>query len=256
MPDRHGPYRRLRFLLEIDGVAKAGFSRCQVPENRTQVVEYREGTDPPTMRKLWGLSTPTPLVLESGVTDDSVELFEWRQSVQRGDVDEARGPIAVVILDEEGNPGPRWELRNAWPARYEGPTLDASTSDAAIERLVVVHEGMRRVPVADDESSDETDEAPPEPDEPDDSTTDETADGDDEPADGVPTKGWPTGPRRIPTDKRIGPYAKPKAHEPTEPTESDDSTTDGGGNGKLRREKDPRSIRSRTDTDDESETTK
>lgn len=144
MPDRHGPYRRVRFLLEIDGIAKAGFSRCHLPANRSDVIEYREGTDPPTPRQLWGLNQFEPLVLESGVTDDSIMLFEWRHSVEQGQVDEARSQIALVLLDEEGEPGPRWEFRNAWPARYEAPNLAAKGKDVAIERLEVVHEGMER----------------------------------------------------------------------------------------------------------------
>lgn len=145
MPDSHGPYHNARFLLEIDDIVRAGFSSCTIPENSTESVEYREGTDPPTMRKLWGLNDYGTLTLESGVTDDSIELFEWRQLVERGELDDARRSIAVVVLDEEGNPGPRWEFRKAWPTNYDAPELDASGSDVAVESLEIEHEGMERV---------------------------------------------------------------------------------------------------------------
>lgn len=145
MPDRHGPYRRTRFLLEIDGVAKAGFSRCRLPANRTDVVEYREGNDPPTPRKLWNLNEYGHLVLESGVTDDSIMLYEWRDLVEQGKMGEARRSIAVVVLDEEGGSGPRWEFRRAWLAGYEAPDLAATGDGVAVERLEIVHEGMERV---------------------------------------------------------------------------------------------------------------
>ncbi len=145
MPDRHGPYRNARYLLEFDDLVKAGFSSCTIPENSTEAVEYREGTDPPTMRKLWGLNDFGTLTLESGVTDDSIELFEWRQQVERGNLDEARQSIAVIVLDEEGNPGPRWEFRRAWPTAYDAPDLDASGSEVAIESLEIEHEGMERI---------------------------------------------------------------------------------------------------------------
>jgi phage tail-like protein len=134
----------MRFIVELDGIVKAGFSCCHIPENRTNVVKYREGNDPPTRRKLWGLNEYGPLVLENGVTDDSVVLYEWRKKVEQGQVDEARGTVAVVLLDEEGNPGPRWEFKQAWPARYQAPKLDANRDAVAIERLVIVHEGMQR----------------------------------------------------------------------------------------------------------------
>lgn len=145
MPDRHGPYRNTRFLLEIDGIAIASFSRCRLPTATSDVIEYREGNDPPTARKLGGLNEYGPLVLERGVTDDSIALFEWRKMVEQGKLDDARRNVAVVLLDEEGQPGPRWEFSDAWPARYDAPTLDALGETVAIERLEVVNEGFERV---------------------------------------------------------------------------------------------------------------
>ncbi len=153
MPDRHGPYRRMRFLLEIDGIAKAGFSRCWLPANTTEPIEYREGTDPPTPRKLWGLNEYSRLVLESGVTDDSIALFEWRKLVEQGKLRAARRKIAVVVLDEEGGSGPRWEFRKAWLAHYGAPDLQALGKDVAVERLEIVHEGMERTNGQTDEES-------------------------------------------------------------------------------------------------------
>jgi phage tail-like protein len=144
VPDRHGPYRNVRFILEIDGVAKAGFSRCRLPETSTDVVEYREGNDPPTPRKLWGLSRFGDIVLEAGVTDDSIAVYEWRKLVEQGKVDDARRTVAVVVLDEEGEPGPRREFRNCWPRRYEPGDLDAQGECVLIESLEIVTEGIER----------------------------------------------------------------------------------------------------------------
>jgi phage tail-like protein len=144
VPDRHGPYRNVRFLLEIEGVAKAGFSRCRLPETSTDLVEYREGTDPPTPRKLWGLSRFGDLVLEAGVTDDSIAVYEWRTLVEQGKLGEARRTVAVVVLDEEGESGPRWEFRNCWPRRYEPGDLDARGECVLVESLEIVTEGIER----------------------------------------------------------------------------------------------------------------
>ena len=145
MADRHGPYRNARFLLEFDDLVKAGFDSCTLPENSTETVEYREGNDPPTQRKLWGLNEYGTLSLESGATEDSIELYEWRQQVEQGNLDDARQDIAVIVLDEEGNPGLRWEFKKAWPSSYDAPDLDASSAEVAIESLEIEHEGMERV---------------------------------------------------------------------------------------------------------------
>lgn len=145
MPERADPYRQIRFILEIDGLVAAGFSHCDLPAASSGVVEYREGNESPTPRKLPGLNTYGPLVLETGVTDSSIELFEWRTLVEQGKMADARRAVAVTLLDATGEPAARWLFREAWPSRYEAPRLSAMADEVAIERLVVVHEGFGRV---------------------------------------------------------------------------------------------------------------
>jgi phage tail-like protein len=144
MPDRHGPYRNARFLLEIDSIAVAGFSKASIPENSSEPVEYREGNDPPHQKKLWSLNSFGNLTLEKGTTENSMALFEWRKQVEQGKLDSARSQIAVIVQDEEGDSGPRWEFKKAWPRQYDAPDLDASGSDVAIESIEIAHEGMIR----------------------------------------------------------------------------------------------------------------
>jgi phage tail-like protein len=146
MPDSHAPYRNNRFLLEINGVARAGFSTVNLPSSSTEAIEYREGNEKrPTPRKVSGLNSYDNLTLEGGTARDAKALFDWRKKVEDGKVDDARTTIAVVLQDEEGNPGARWEFRNAWPSQYDAPDLEATGNDVAIESLEVVHEGMTRV---------------------------------------------------------------------------------------------------------------
>lgn len=143
MPDRHGPYRNFRYLLEIDGITEAGFAECAIPEASSEPIEYREGNEALTVRKLVSLNSYGDLTMQRGVTD-SLALFEWRKLVEQGKLDEARRAVAVLVLDEEGNPGPRWEFRDAWPSQYDAPDLNATANEVAVESLTVVHEGMGR----------------------------------------------------------------------------------------------------------------
>jgi phage tail-like protein len=144
MPGRHGPFRQMRYILEIDSVAKAGFSECTIPEANTEVIEYREGNEAPTVRKLSSLAAYGNITLKWGITTDSMELFEWWQLVEQGKTDAARRQIAVVLLDEEGQPGPRWEFRNAWCRQYDAPDLNATGNEVAVESMEIVHEGLER----------------------------------------------------------------------------------------------------------------
>lgn len=144
MPDRYGPYRSSRFLLEIDSIVQAGFSECTIPDTTTEPIEYREGNEAPTVRKLWNLNQYGNVTLRWGTTE-STELYEWRLLVQQGKMEEARRSIAVIILDEEKEQGARWQFEKAWPSKYDAPDLNATGSEVAIEELEITHERMERV---------------------------------------------------------------------------------------------------------------
>jgi len=145
MPDGRGPLRNNRFLLEIDNVARAGFSSASLPANSTEVIEYREGNDKrPTVRKLTSLNEYGNLTLEGGTARDAMALYEWRKLVENGKLGEARTTIAVVLQDEEGQSKARWEFRKAWPREYDAPDLEGTGNEVAIESLEIVCEGMER----------------------------------------------------------------------------------------------------------------
>jgi len=144
MAERKDPYRNSRFLLEIDGITQAGFSDVTIPDISTDPIEYREGNEDTTVRKLPGLTKYGNLTLKWGITD-SLELFEWRKLVTQGKMGDARKNIAVILMDEEGNAAARWEFKEAWPTKYDAPDLSAKGNDIAIETLEIVHEGMDRV---------------------------------------------------------------------------------------------------------------
>ncbi|WP_297055572.1 phage tail protein [Thermosulfurimonas sp.] len=140
---RKDPYRNFRFLVEIDGIVQAGFSEVTLPDSTQDVVEYREGHEPPVLRKLPGLAKYGNVTLKWGVTD-SLELYNWRRLVEQGKMGEARRNVAIIVLNEEGEPAARWEFYQAWPSKYDAPDLNAKGNEVAIETLEITHEGMKR----------------------------------------------------------------------------------------------------------------
>jgi len=86
MAARVDPIRNFRFQLEIDNVTRAGFSEVAIAETTIEAVEYREGNDPPHVRKLSGLSKFGNITLKGGMTTgaNSLELFRWHNDVSRG----------------------------------------------------------------------------------------------------------------------------------------------------------------------------
>ena len=141
--ERKDPYKNHRFLVEIDGISQAGFREVTIPDSSQDPIEYREGNEPATVRKLAGLVKYGNVSLKWGITD-SQDLYKWRKQVEEGKLKDARKNMAIVLMDEEGQESARWEFSAAWPTKYEAPDLNATADEIAIETLEIVHEGLRR----------------------------------------------------------------------------------------------------------------
>ena len=138
---RNDPYKNFNFRVEIDGIALAGFSECIGLRVEIDVIEYREGGDPSTVRKLPGLSKVGDITLKRGITA-SKELHEWLDAVSHGVANRKNG--FIVLLDDARQPVVRWKFINAFPRKWEEPNLDAKGNDVAIESLTLCCEGLER----------------------------------------------------------------------------------------------------------------
>jgi phage tail-like protein len=142
MPDgkRNDPYGQFNFLIEVDGVVQGGFSEASGLTTDTNIIEYREGAEQHgTTRKLPGLMKYNNIVLKRGWTSGK-ELWEWRKKVIDGKTERTSG--SIVLLDEARNEALRWNFREGWPSKWEGPALNAKTSEVAVETLEIAHEGL------------------------------------------------------------------------------------------------------------------
>lgn len=137
--DRNDPYSAFNFLVEIDGVTVAGFSECSGLNTETDPIEYRNGDEDITVRKLPGLKKFTNISLKRGFTDSS-ELWEWRKKVMDGQTERQSG--SIVLLNEAREEALRWTFREGWPSKLEGPSLNAKNNEVAIETLEICHEGL------------------------------------------------------------------------------------------------------------------
>lgn len=136
------PLASFNFLLEIDGITKAGFSEVTGLNSETNQIEYREGNEGIIPRKLPGLTKVGNVTLKRGVTVDT-DLFKWRKTVTDGDI-ERKATMSIVLRNEKGDEAVRWNLLNAWPSKYMAPDLKANANEIAIEALELAHEGLVR----------------------------------------------------------------------------------------------------------------
>jgi phage tail-like protein len=137
---RNDPYGQFNFQVEIDGVVAAGFSEVSGLSTDTNIIEYREGNEQQgTVRKLPGLIKYSSIVLKRGWTA-SQALWLWRKNVIDGATQRSSG--AIILLDEARQPALRWNFREGWPSKWEGPALNGKTSEVAIETMEIAHEGL------------------------------------------------------------------------------------------------------------------
>jgi phage tail-like protein len=141
---RKDPYRQFRFRVEIDGISQAGFSECSFADTTTDAVEYREGDEIPTARKLSGLTKFGNITLKWGITD-TMEIYNWRQQIIDTGAEGARRNMSIILIDEAGSDKARWDITRAWPTKYDPPDFSAKGNEVAIETLEIVHEGFKRV---------------------------------------------------------------------------------------------------------------
>ena len=131
---RVDPVRGFNFKVELDGITVAGFREVSGLSFTTDVVEYREGTYKELHpRKLHGIRKFSNLVFKHGMTKNK-ELFNWYKQTLDGDP-KARKNGAIILTDEEQQPVQRWNFIEAWITKWEGPMLNATANDVAIETI-------------------------------------------------------------------------------------------------------------------------
>ncbi|MEL6168995.1 MAG: phage tail protein [Pseudomonadota bacterium] len=140
------PARNFRFRVEIDGLDQGGFAEVAIGDASTEPIEYREGDEITTVRKLNGLNKYANITLKWGITT-STELAEWHQLVvdDATALDEARRTVVIRIQDEAGEDRAAFEVTKAWPCKYDPTDLNGKGNEVAIDTLELCNEGIRRI---------------------------------------------------------------------------------------------------------------
>jgi len=136
--ERKDPYAVFNFMVDIDGM-QAVFSECSGLSTETDVIEYRTGTADNTVSKIPGLKKFTNISLKRGMTRD-LALWEWRKTVLDGVTQRKAG--SITLLNEAREPVLRWNFKEGWPSKWEGPAMKATGNEIAIETLEIAHEGL------------------------------------------------------------------------------------------------------------------
>ncbi len=135
------------FLFEVDGIQIGSFSEVDGLQADVAVENVEEGGQNQFVHRLPGRITWPNITFKRGVTD-SDNLFSWLQK-SAGDEFSRNGnklerkSAAVTLVSAKGERLRAWELDAAFPVRWRGPTLAASSNDLASEELEIAHHGFR-----------------------------------------------------------------------------------------------------------------
>jgi phage tail-like protein len=138
--DRDDPFSSFNFIVDIQGI-RAGFSEVGGLTTETDVIEYREGNEDITVRKIPGKRKQSNINFKRGYTATD-DVWKWRETVINGKTERRSGTIQ--LLNEARQPVIVWRFFEGWPTKLSGPAFNAKNNDIAIEELEIAVEGLER----------------------------------------------------------------------------------------------------------------
>jgi phage tail-like protein len=142
--DRNDPYRQFRFRIEIGGIARAGFQKVTFSDAAAAVTEFHEESRFKALQKLPGLDRHGNISFRHGITD-SLDLYDWHKKAIESGAAAVKKNMSIIQTDEAGAEVARWEIVNAWPAKYIHSGFGAKGTETAIDSMEIVCEGYTRV---------------------------------------------------------------------------------------------------------------
>jgi len=130
------------FALLVGKEEIAHFTECSGLKSSTEIFELQEGGMNGMVHKLPGQSKWDNITLRFGTTKDTT-LVAWRYEVLADEFGEgSRRNASIVVLNNQRQVVRRYDLLDAWPVSWEGPSLSANGNELAVEAIELAHHGI------------------------------------------------------------------------------------------------------------------
>lgn len=141
------PTSAFHFQVEWGG-STINFTECSGLDSATvEVIKYRQGGSREYSEICFpGRNTWSELTLKRGIFQGDDDFAVWFNTIRMNVVE--RRDITISLLNEEHEPILVWKVKEAWPSKYTGPSLNSTGNDVAIEEMTIQHEGIFREMVA------------------------------------------------------------------------------------------------------------
>ncbi len=135
------PLPSFYFKVSVTDVGDISCSEISGLETEYDMIEYRAGDSPVfTKQKMPGMRKASDVTLKKGIFKDDKAMWDWINSIKLNTI--KRATVTISLLDESGKPVKTWELTNAWPKKITVEGFKADGNTAAIETLILAHEGV------------------------------------------------------------------------------------------------------------------
>ena len=139
LPNVPDPVAELRFKVSLPGRDLGRFRECTGLAAEIEVKEYNEGGVNDRVHKLPTRMKYPNLVLKRGVTyEDALLKWIW-QTQQKAE----RINVTVELMGPNAKPVRTWVFAEAFPIKWNGPNLNATSNQVATETLEIVHAGLQ-----------------------------------------------------------------------------------------------------------------
>jgi phage tail-like protein len=141
---REDPLVGFHYALEADGLT-AYFTSVSGIGSENEITEQKvvSSKGVQTVQKIPGRLKWLDVTLSRGITND-LQMWEWRNMVETGNIKNARKNVSIIMYNQQLEPVAQWDFTNAWPSKIE-MSSPAGTNETAVEELVLVNEGCKRV---------------------------------------------------------------------------------------------------------------
>lgn len=134
------PVSAFHYQVE-SGMTRIGFTEVTGLNVELQTIDYREGNSLDyQVSKMPGIPQYSNITLKRGVFRSDNEFFQWLNTVKMNNIE--RRDITISLLNEEHEPVMVWKIREAWPCKVEGPSLNSTGNEVAVESIELCHEGL------------------------------------------------------------------------------------------------------------------
>jgi phage tail-like protein len=137
-PDvQKAPTGELRFKVQLNGVGIGNFAECTGLSAEYEVMEYLPGGAESPVKLRGAIKYPN-VVLKRGVTSEDA-LIKWFHGAK---TPSQRHSLTISLIGPDSKPIQTWVFHGAFPLKWQGPTLNAHSTNVATESLEISHAGL------------------------------------------------------------------------------------------------------------------